>query len=104
MCFVPSHVTLPYYDLKIVSECLRSRTTLRRFKIAGGGGGGGGLGMPPDCVFVSCQRSARRKSSMTVTCVHTGHFHTMTSFCLRVPQNHSEKALRGGGGGGGGMP
>ena len=55
-------------------------------------------GMPPDpptnCVSVSCQRSARRKSSMTVTCIHTGHYdlnfvsecHRTTLRRLKIPK------------------
>ena len=69
-----------HYDLNFVSECLR--ITLRRLKIPKFSGGMNPL---TNCVFVSCQRSARRKSSMTVTCIHTGHYDlNFVSECLRI--------------------
>ena len=69
-------IAFPYYDLKILrvpSEPLSEGSKCQNFL------GGHAPRPPTNCIFVSCQRSARRKSSMTVTCIHTGHFHTMTS-------------------------
>ena len=83
-------IAFPYlvYDLKIMSQSASERLSVgSRFQNFLGG-------MPPDpptnCVFVyiTCQRSARRKSSMTVTCIHTGHFPyydlNFVSECLRT--------------------
>ena len=90
-----------HYDLNFVSECLR--ITLRRLKIPKFSGGMNPL---TNCVFVSCQGSARRKSSMTVTCIHTGHYDlNFVSECLRITLR-GLKILKfsGGGGGGGACP
>ena len=110
MCFVYAlsgrlmlhYIAFPYYDLKIVSECLR--TTLRRLKIPGGyaprspyklhlwnvveGLPGGGL-----------------DSRMTVTCIHTN----FPYYDLKIVSEYLRNNLRsliipkfsGGGGGGG---
>ena len=63
------------------------RTTLRRLKIPKFSGGHAPR-PPTNCIFVSCQRSARRKSSMTVTCITHRTFPyydlNFVSECLRT--------------------
>ena len=82
------------------------RTTLRRLKLPKFSGRHAPRRLT-NFIFVSCQRSARRKSSMTVTCLHTGTMTSILSQSASEPLWEGSKFqnfLWGGGGGGGACP